>query len=197
MPSGCVNDPNPLGGHVPTAEERLAILDEVLTEAADKGLMQIDPTDECLDGRTLTIEGAPRINFGSCSYLGLELDPRMKQATIDAVLRYGTQFSSSRAYMSSPQYVELEALLSEMFGGYAIATPTTALGHLAALPVLVESGDAMILDHQVHASVQTAANQLRLKGTTVELICHNNMEKLEAMIQRVSPKHDKVWYMAD
>jgi hypothetical protein len=41
----------------------------------------------------------------------------MKEATVDAVMRYGTQFSSSRAYMSSPQYVELEALLSEMFGG--------------------------------------------------------------------------------
>src|SRR3954471_6617307 len=197
MPSGGVEDPTPLGGHVPTAEERLAILDEVLTEAAGKGLMQIDPDDAALDGRTVSIEGAPRINFGSCSYLGLELDPRMQQATIDAVMRYGTQFTSSRAYMSSPQYAELEALLSEMFGGYAIATPTTSLGHLAALPVIVESGDAMILDHQVHASVQTAANQLRLKGTTVELIRHNQMDKLEAMIQRLLPQHKSIWYAAD
>ena len=31
----------------------------------------------------------------------------------------------------------------------------------------------MILDHQVHASVQMAANQLRVKGATVELIRHN------------------------
>src|SRR4051794_5894079 len=159
--------------------------------------MQIDPTDECLDGRTLTIEGAPRINFGSCSYLGLELDPRMKQATIDAVMRYGTQFSSSRAYMSSPQYVELEALLSEMFGGYAIATPTTSLGHLAALPVIVESGAAMILDPQAHPSVQIGANELRLKGTTGEVIRHNNMDKLEAMIQRLTPQHKQIWYAAD
>src|SRR4051812_8420585 len=159
--------------------------------------MQIDPADEAFDGRHVTLEGAPRINFGSCSYLGLELDPRMKEATIDAVRRYGTQFSSSRAYMSSPQYVELEALLSEMFGGYAVATPTTSLGHLAALPVIVESHDAVLLDHQVHASVQTAANQLRLKGCPVELIRHNNMERLETMIQRVSPGHEKVWYMAD
>src|SRR3954452_16240048 len=110
----------------------------------------------------------------------------MKEATIDAVLRYGTQFSSSRAYMSSPQYVELEALLSEMFGGYAIATPTPGRGHLAALPVIVVAGDARILDPQAHASVQVAANQLRLKGTTVELIRHNDMERLEAMIRRLT-----------
>ena len=126
------------------------------------------------------------MSFGSCSYLGLELDPRLKQATIDAVLRYGTQFSSSRGYLSSPQYSELEALLSEMFGGHVLVTPTTSLGHLSVLPVLVESGDAVLLDHQVHASVQMAANQLRVKGTTVDLIRHNNMERLEAMIERLS-----------
>ena len=34
-----------------------------------------------------------------------------------------------------------------------------------------------------------AANQLRVKGATVDLIRHNNMERLEAMIERLAPKH--------
>jgi len=183
---------------VPTAEERLAILDEVLTEAAGKGLLQLSPDDDApLNGRTITLDGRSVVSFGSCSYLGLELDPRMKQATIDAVLRYGTQFSSSRGYLSSPQYLELEALLSEMFGGHVLVTPTTSLGHLSVLPVLVNSTDAVLLDHQVHASVQMAANQLRVKGTHVDLIRHNNMERLEAMINRLAKAHDRIWYMAD
>ena len=39
---------------MPTAEERLAILDEVLTEAAGKGLLQLSPDDDApLDGRQL------------------------------------------------------------------------------------------------------------------------------------------------
>ena len=42
-----------------------------------------------------------------------------------------------------------------------------------------------------------AANQLRVKGTTVDLVRHNNMERLEAMIQRLSKDHDRIWYMAD
>ena len=121
----------------------------------------------------------------------------MRDAVIDAVTRYGTQFSSSRAYLQSPQYNELEPLLDEMFGGHVLVTPTTSLGHLATLPVLVESTDAVLLDHQVHASVQMAANQLRVKGATVELIRHNNMERLEAMIQRLAQTHNKLWYMAD
>ena len=182
---------------MPTAEERLAILDEVMTEAASKGLLQLTPEDDVLDGRTVKLDGHARINFGSCSYLGLELDPRMRESVIDAVNRYGTQFSSSRGYMGSPQYLELESLLDEMFGGHVLVTPTTSLGHLATLPVIVESTDAVILDHQVHASVQMAANQLRVKGATVELIRHNNMERLEAMIERVAKTHSKLWYMAD
>src|SRR5206468_2324040 len=37
---------------------------------------------------------------GSCSYLGLELDQRLKNAGKDAIDKYGMQFSSSRAYVS-------------------------------------------------------------------------------------------------
>lgn len=187
----------PRGNYVPTAEERLAILDETVSEAVSKGLLQLVPDDAALDGRTVSFDGRAHLNFGSCSYLGLELDDRLREAAIDAVNRYGTQFSSSRAYLSSPQYAELEALLDQVFGGHTLVVPTTSLGHMATLPVLVESTDAVLLDHQVHASVQMAANQLRVKGATVELIRHNHLGRLEAMIQRLSAKHKRIWYMAD
>jgi len=191
-----VND-DPRGNDVPTAEERLAITDEALTEAVNQGLLQLQPEDDALGGRLITLGGRPHVNFGSCSYLGLELDPRLRDATIDAVTRFGTQFSSSRGYLQSPQYAELEALLNELFGGHVLVTPTTTLGHLATLPVIVGARDAVLLDHQVHASVQMAANQLRVIGTDIELIRHNHMERLEAMIERVGKTHQKVWYMAD
>ncbi len=84
-----------------------------------------------------------------------------------------------------------------MFGGHVLVTPTTSLGHMATLPSIVESTDAVLLDHQVHASVQMAANQLRVKGCSVELIRHNNMERLEAMIERVAKTSNRIWYMAD
>jgi 7-keto-8-aminopelargonate synthetase-like enzyme len=182
---------------VPTAEERLAILDEMLTEARDNGLIHLSPDDGPIDGRTIAIDGNTMLNFGSCSYLGLELDPRMRDAVINAVTRYGTQFSSSRTYLSSPQYSQLEPLLGEMFGGHVLVTPTTSLGHLAALPVLVGPRDAVILDHQVHASVHMASNQLRVQGTTIELVRHNDIERLEKLIVRLGAGHERVWYLAD
>jgi 7-keto-8-aminopelargonate synthetase-like enzyme len=169
----------------------------MLTEARDNGLIHLNADDGPLDGRSIAIDGRTTLNFGSCSYLGLELDPRMRDAVIAAVNRYGTQFSSSRTYLSSPQYNALEPLLSEMFGGHVLVAPTTSLGHLAALPVLVGAGDAVILDHQVHASVHMASNQLRVQGTPVELVRHNDMDRLEELIGRLAAGHDRVWYLAD
>jgi 7-keto-8-aminopelargonate synthetase-like enzyme len=180
-----------------TIEERLALLDEVVSEAAARGLALQTADDGPLDGRVISLQGRERINFGSCSYLGLELDPRLRDAVVEAVARYGTQFSSSRAYVSAPPYRELEARLDEMFGGHALVTPTTSLGHLAALPVLIGPGDAVVLDQQVHASVQVAADQLRLQGTAVEMIRHNKMDRLERMIARLAPRHRRIWFLAD
>src|SRR3954470_23236075 len=180
-----------------TADERLAVFDEVLTGAADRGLLHRTPDDGVLDGRTIHLEGQELLNFGSCSYLALEMDPRLREAVCDAVMRYGTQFSSSRAYLSSPQYPLLEELLSEMFGGHVLATPTTSLGHLSAMPVLIGAHDALILDQQVHNSIQTAAHQLRVHGTPVEMIRHNRIDRLVRMIDRLAPDHRNIWYAAD
>jgi 7-keto-8-aminopelargonate synthetase-like enzyme len=182
---------------VRTAEERLALLDEMVTEAAGLGLLMRTPDDEPLDGRTLSLRGRSTLNFGSCSYLGLELDPRMREAVCAAVMRYGTQFSSSRTYMSAPLYPELEESLGLMFGGHVLVVPSTSMGHIAALPVLVGSGDAVVLDQQVHHSVQSAVNQLRPQGTTVELIRHSRLDQLEEAIERLAPHHRSIWYLAD
>jgi 7-keto-8-aminopelargonate synthetase-like enzyme len=73
-----------------------------------------------------------------------------------SVLRYGVQFSTSRAYVAAPPYAELEQMLSEMAGGAPVVlAATTSLAHLGALPVLVGERDAVLYDAQVHASVQT------------------------------------------
>jgi 7-keto-8-aminopelargonate synthetase-like enzyme len=180
-----------------TPEERLALLDDMLTGAASRGLLMRTPADEALDGRTVKLDGRTLLHFGSCSYLGLELDPRLQDAACAAALRYGTQFSSSRTYLQAPLYIELEERLSEMFGGYALMAPSTTLGHLAALPVLVESTDAVIVDQQVHHSVQTAVNLVRPKGTPVEMIRHSDLAQLEEAIERLRRGHRRVWYLFD
>jgi 7-keto-8-aminopelargonate synthetase-like enzyme len=164
------------------------------------GIGILTVTDEQLQGRTIQIKGAPpegAINFGNCSYLGLELDPRLKQGAIDAVQRFGIQFSSSRAYAGIQLYEQLEEVLEQNFGLPVLVTVTTTLGHLSAIPVLIGPKDAIILDQRVHNSVQMATQVVKADGTHVEYVRHNNMERLEARIQELSKQHPHVWYMAD
>lgn len=176
----------------------VSAVDECLGNAVKQGIFHLNTTSEPFDGRYISLNDHQRVlNFGSCSYLGLELDERLKQGAIDAVLKYGAQFSSSRAFLSCGLYLELEALFSEMFGAHCIVSATTTLAHLSAIPVLVSDNDAVILDHQVHGSVQNATQLLKPRGVRVEMIRHNDLDALEEKIKELRTKHYRIWYMAD
>lgn len=67
-------------------------------------------------GREMEVDGRELRSFGSCSYLGLELRPELRQGVREAVDRYGTQMPFSRAYLENALYEELEAYLTTMTG---------------------------------------------------------------------------------
>ena len=172
-------------------------LDGIVGAGISHGLVQRTTEDEIFNGRTICLDGRHVLNFALCSYLGLELDSRLKQGVIDAVTRYGTQFALSRTYMSATPYAELETQLEELFGGNVLATPTTTLGHIAALPVLIQKGDAIIIDQMAHNSVQTAAKLVQAQGVPVEILLHSNLELLEERIDALGKQYRHVWYLAD
>lgn len=171
--------------------------DLFFTRAAQRGLMYRAAEDEVVGGRVITLDGRELLQFGSGSYLGLETDARLKEAAIDAIHRYGTQFPSSRAYVSAPLYPEAEALLGDIFGTPVLLAASSTLAHTAAIPVLIGEGDAVILDQQVHTTVQMAVNHVRVLGVTVEMIRHNRLDKLEERLDALRRTHRRVWYMAD
>lgn len=179
------------------AAPSIDLINKNVRNAKEQGIAQLSTTDTILDGRTITTKENQFINFGSCSYLGLELDDRLKNASIDAIQRYGTQFSCSRAYLSIGLYEELESLLGQIFGYPTLLAPTTTLGHMSNIPTLVGRNDAVILDHQVHTSVQNAVQMVKARGVHVEMVRHNNMDYLENRLRKLSQTYDKVWYMAD
>jgi 7-keto-8-aminopelargonate synthetase-like enzyme len=173
------------------------VLNQMVVDMVGRGLGQHVATDERLDGRLVTVHGRAMVNFGSCSYLGLEQRPELIAAAHDALDRYGTQFSSSRAFLALNAYEELEALLREMYGKPVLVSATTTLGHMATLPVIVHEGDAVILDMQVHSSVQLAAQLLKAKGIPLYVLRHNSMEDLERRVRSLKNRYRKVWYFAD
>lgn len=172
-------------------------VDQIVTYGIEKRILHLYTSDHPFDGTKIMINGREVLNFGSCSYLGLEFDPRVKEAAIKAIQKYGTQFSESRAYVSLGSYKELEILLEQIFEAHCVITPTTTLGHIANIPVLVEDDDAVILDQQVHNSVQTAVQIVKGRGVHIELLRHNRMDLLEERIKELRGKFKRIWYMAD
>lgn len=173
-------------------------IDECLTNGVKNGIFQVSLEDEVLNGRIVTIGDHKVVNFGSCSYLGLEVDERLKQGAIDATLRYGTQYSSSRLFSACNLNEELEDLFFKIFDNNpSIIAATTTLTHVSAIPILIQDDDLVILDHQVHGSVQLAVQLVKARGAEVAMIKHNRMDMLEDLIKNHPNKYNKIWYMAD
>lgn len=178
-------------------DEHVATLARIIDEVKRRDLGHHSITAVEADGRSIVCDGKRLVNFGSCSYLGLEHHPALREAAIAAIDTFGFQLSSSRAFASLSLYERLEGQLERVFGQPCVATMNTTLGHQTALPIIVGDRDALVLDLQVHTSVQTAAKLCKADGTPLDVIRHNSMAALERKLRAYRGKYERVWYLAD
>ena len=175
----------------------LDTVDSVISNAKKEGVIHLYAEGDNFTGRKIGVNGTELFHFGTTGYLGLEQDERLKNAAIDAIRKYGTQFPLSKTYISHPLYRGLEELISKMYNNPVIIMKNSTLGHMAVIPCIIRDEDGVILDHQVHWSVQSASQILRTRGIPVEMVRHNNLDMLEDKIKSLSRKCNKIWYMAD
>ena len=170
---------------------------EVFTDAKQEGIMHLYADGETFNGRTIGVKNRQLFHFGTTGYLGLEQDARLKAAAIEAIRKYGTQFPLSKSYISNPLYKQLEEKLTAMYQNPIIITKNSTLGHMGVIPNAVNDRDAIILDHQVHWSVQSAAKVLKNRSVPIDMIRHNDLEMLEDKIKSLANKRQRIWYMVD
>ena len=175
----------------------LDTVNEVFTDAKQEGVMHLYAEGDSFTGRTIGLRDRQLFHFGTTGYLGLEQDRRLKAAAIDAINKYGTQFPLSKSYISNPLYRRLEERLTDMYQNPIIITKNSTLGHMGVIPNAVNDQDAIILDHQVHWSVQSAAKVLKNRSVPIDMIRHNDLNMLEDKIKSLSDKRKRIWYMAD
>jgi len=150
------------------------------------------------NGQDIKVDNQRLINFGTCGYLGLETDRRLIEKSMDYASRYGTQFSVSRAYLKSSLLGDLEDRLSKIFNNQKVFVfSSTTLAHMSVLPVLIDAKDLIILDKQVHFSVQTGTHLLTPQKVAMRMVKHNDMDKLEQYILHYKDRYEKIWYMVD
>jgi 8-amino-7-oxononanoate synthase len=127
--------------------------------------------------------------FGSNDYLDLITHPKVMEAAAQAVRQYGSGCSGSRLLNGTLDlHVKLEAELAAfVHKESAIIFGTGFQANYASLAALTEKGDALLCDHNLHASLVEGA--LRSTARTVRFR-HNDLEHLERCLQNCRPEEN-------
>jgi 8-amino-7-oxononanoate synthase len=130
----------------------------------------------------VVIDGKRVLMFGSNSYLGLTNHPKIKEATKNAVDKYGTGCAGSRFLNGTLDiHIELEEKLAEYVGKDAALVFSTGYQvNLGVLSSLTGRNDYLILDEYDHASIIDGS---RLSFSKVIKYEHNNMHDLEKKLR--------------
>ena len=158
---------------------------EILRAARENDLMPYFRLLEGEAGPLVEMEGAERVMLGSNNYLGLNRDPRVKQAARDALDVYGTALTGSRFLNGTiPLHLELERELAEWMGDEeAIVFTTGYQANVGAIATLLSPTDTVICDSGDHASIMDAVAMSHAK---VRPFRHNRLDKLESMLSRAT-----------
>lgn len=131
-------------------------------------------------------DGSKVLMFGSNSYLGLSDDPRLKEAAIEAIRKYGTSCSGSRFLNGTLDiHEELEAKLAKFVGKDEAVTYSTGFQvNLGVVSALGMRGGYTFLDALDHACIIDGS---RLGFAEVRKFSHNDISALERKLF-LSPK---------
>ncbi|HEY75843.1 MAG TPA: aminotransferase class I/II-fold pyridoxal phosphate-dependent enzyme [Thermoflexia bacterium] len=121
------------------------------------------------------------IMIGSNNYLGLTTHPRVRQAAVDAIHRYGTSCTGSRFLNGTLElHLELERRLAEFVGKEAALVFSTGYQtNVGTISALVGRGDFAITDKEDHASILDGC---RLSFGRMRRFPHNDVEALDRVL---------------
>src|SRR3712207_561512 len=144
----------------------------------------------------MEVEGREIVMLGSNNYLGLTGDDRVKQAARDALETYGTGLTGSRLLNgTTPLHLELERELAEwMQTEEAIVFTTGHQANVGCLGTILGPGDTVICDSADHASILDGC---MLSGAKLRPFRHNQMAKLERMLERAAGDGGGVMVVVD
>ncbi len=134
------------------------------------------------EGTEVVYQGKRLIMCGSNNYLGLTTHPKVREAAIDAIKRFGTSCTGSRFLNGTlAMHEQLEHELAEWVGKEAALVFSTGMQtNLGTISSLIGRDDIVILDKDDHASIVDGA---RLGYGKIERYRHNDMDHLERVLK--------------
>ncbi len=127
------------------------------------------------------LNGRRMIMVGSNNYLGLTNHPKVKEAAIEAVKKYGTGCAGSRFLNGTLDiHVRLEEKLASFMRKEAALVFSTGFQvNLGVISALVGKDDVVIIDKMDHASI---VDGCRLSYGEVKRFRHNDVADLERIL---------------
>jgi 8-amino-7-oxononanoate synthase len=150
-------------------------------EAMDAGLYPYFIPLEETEGTEVTVNGRQIIMIGSNNYLGLTTHPKVREAAINGIERYGTSCTGSRFLNGTlGLHLELERRLADFVGKEAALVFSTGMQvNLGVISALVGPNDYVIIDKDNHASIVDAC---RMSLGQMKRFRHSDMNHLDRVL---------------
>ena len=138
------------------------------------------------EGTEVEYKGHRLIMCGSNNYLGLTTHPKVKEAAIEAIRKYGTSNTGSRFLNGTLRlHKELEEELADFVGKEAALVFSTGYQtNLGTIQAIVGREDVVVLDRADHASIVDGAI---LSQGKILRFKHNDLNDLDRVLGKVDP----------
>jgi len=138
------------------------------------------------DGPEAVLEGKRVVMFGSNNYLGLTTHPKVREAALDAIRKYGPSMTGSRLVNGSMKLHQIfeEKLAHFMNKEAAIVFTTGYQVNLSTLSALLSNKKSVaVVDKLVHASIYDGVRLAQANGAQLVRFHHNSPEDLDKRLE--------------
>jgi len=166
------------------ARNPMAFLDAEIEELKAKGLYRRLRVVESEQKSRCVIDGREVITLSSNNYLGLNTHPKLRQAALDAVERFGAGSGAVRTIAGTMSLHEkLEAKLATFKHVEAVLTFQSGFTcNTGVIPILAPEGATIVSDALNHASI---IDGIRLTKAERKIFPHGDIDALRATLRAV------------
>ena len=147
------------------------------------------------EGTEVVIHGKKYIMIGSNNYVGLTNHPKVKEAAIEAIKKYGTSCTGSRFLNGTLDlHLELEERLAKYVQMEAALVYSTGFqANLGSIPAVMDREDIIVTDREVHASIIDGVRMAKVqKNVHTRYFKHNDMADFEKVMKSLPPDPAKL-----
>jgi glycine C-acetyltransferase len=136
------------------------------------------------------------VNLSSNNYLGLANNDRVKNASIEAIKKYGVGAGSVRTIVGNQDLlIELENLLAKFKKEEAVTCFQSGLNcNIGVIQAITQKGDLIVSDSLNHASI---IDGTKLSKADKAVFAHSNMEDLEKVLKEKRSLYVNVLIITD